>query len=88
LIPCAPVEEIFFFHHGFPLILAHVEPLTSEEIRRAVRAALDEDIGRGDVTTLATVPEAARSSAAMRARDRSSLPDRNSRRLRSLSFIR
>jgi nicotinate-nucleotide pyrophosphorylase (carboxylating) len=46
-----------------------VEPLTSEEIRRAVRAALDEDIGSGDVTTLATVPEAARFIAAMRARD-------------------
>ena len=33
-----------------------------------VRAALAEDIGSGDVTTLATVPETARASALMRAR--------------------
>jgi nicotinate-nucleotide pyrophosphorylase (carboxylating) len=46
-----------------------VEPLTTEEIRRAVHAALTEDIGAGDVTTLATVPESATSAAAMRARD-------------------
>ena len=46
-----------------------MEPLTTEEIRRAVQAALAEDIGPGDVTTLATVPESARSAAAMRARD-------------------
>ena len=30
--------------------------LTAAEIRRAVRAALAEDIGSGDATTLATVP--------------------------------
>jgi nicotinate-nucleotide pyrophosphorylase (carboxylating) len=38
------------------------------EIRRAVRAALAEDIGAGDVTTLATVPAAACSVAYMNAR--------------------
>jgi len=43
--------------------------LTSAEIRRAVWAALKEDIGRGDVTTLATVPRASLSAAAMRARE-------------------
>ena len=32
-----------------------MSPLSSHEIRKAVRAALDEDIGSGDVTTLATV---------------------------------
>jgi nicotinate-nucleotide pyrophosphorylase (carboxylating) len=43
--------------------------LTATEIRRAVRAALAEDIGSGDVTTLATVPAAAKSVALMRARE-------------------
>jgi len=43
--------------------------LTDEEIRRAVRAALDEDLGSGDVTTMATVPENAVAKAAMRARE-------------------
>ena len=43
--------------------------LTLEEIRRAVRAALAEDLGRGDVTTLATVPATAKSVALMNARE-------------------
>ena len=43
--------------------------LTTGEIRRAVRAALAEDIGNGDATTLATVPETATARAAMRARE-------------------
>jgi nicotinate-nucleotide pyrophosphorylase (carboxylating) len=43
--------------------------LTHTEIRRAVRAALAEDLGRGDVTTLATVPATARSVAWMNARE-------------------
>jgi nicotinate-nucleotide pyrophosphorylase (carboxylating) len=38
------------------------------EIRRAVRAALAEDVGGGDVTTLATVPGGARSVAYLNAR--------------------
>ena len=40
-----------------------------KDIRRAVRAALAEDIGSGDVTTLATVPASAVAVAAMRARE-------------------
>ncbi len=44
-------------------------PLTNEEIRRAVQLALAEDIGSGDVTTLATVPENATAHAVMRARE-------------------
>ncbi|MBC8001819.1 MAG: carboxylating nicotinate-nucleotide diphosphorylase [Opitutaceae bacterium] len=40
-----------------------------ELIRSAVIAALAEDVGSGDVTTLATVPESARSSAVMVARE-------------------
>jgi len=43
--------------------------LTAAEIRLAVRAALAEDIGSGDVTTLATVPRAAKSLAFMNARE-------------------
>ena len=43
--------------------------LTSEEIRRAVQLALAEDIGSGDVTTLATVPETATAHAVMKARE-------------------
>jgi nicotinate-nucleotide pyrophosphorylase (carboxylating) len=43
--------------------------LTAVEIRRAVRAALAEDLGSGDVTTLATVPSNAQSVALMRARE-------------------
>jgi len=46
-----------------------MEPLTSEEIRRAVRLALEEDVGSGDVTTLATVSENATACAAMVARE-------------------
>lgn len=44
-------------------------PLNPEEILRAVRAALVEDVGGGDVTTLATVPEDSRCRAVMRARE-------------------
>jgi nicotinate-nucleotide pyrophosphorylase (carboxylating) len=43
--------------------------LAPAEIRRAVRAALAEDMGRGDVTTLATVPADATSTALMNARE-------------------
>lgn len=43
--------------------------LTAAEIRRAIRAVLAEDLGSGDVTTLATVPAAAKSVALMRARE-------------------
>ena len=46
-----------------------MEPLSAEEIRLAVAAALAEDIGSGDATTLATVPETAMATAVMRARE-------------------
>lgn len=46
-----------------------MEPLSSEEIRHAVELALAEDLGTGDVTTLATVPEQATARAVMRARE-------------------
>ena len=46
-----------------------MELLTADEIRQAVQMALAEDIGSGDVTTLATVPESATATAVMRARE-------------------
>jgi nicotinate-nucleotide pyrophosphorylase (carboxylating) len=46
-----------------------MEPLSKNEILQAVRAALAEDIGAGDVTTLATVPETAMTNALMVARE-------------------
>ena len=46
-----------------------MEPLSAEEICRAVALALAEDIGSGDVTTLAAVPETAKARAVVRARE-------------------
>lgn len=46
-----------------------MEPLSADEIRRAVQAALTEDIGDGDVTTLATIPDSLTATAAMIARE-------------------
>jgi nicotinate-nucleotide pyrophosphorylase (carboxylating) len=43
--------------------------LSAAEIRQAVQLALAEDIGDGDATTLATVPETATAKAVMRARE-------------------
>ena len=43
--------------------------LYAAEVRRAVQAALAEDIGGGDATTLAIVPEAATAKAVLRARE-------------------
>jgi nicotinate-nucleotide pyrophosphorylase (carboxylating) len=45
-----------------------VDALSGEEIQRAVRQALEEDLGSGDVTSLATIPADAQCSAVMRAR--------------------
>jgi nicotinate-nucleotide pyrophosphorylase (carboxylating) len=46
-----------------------VHSLKPEDIHNAVQAALAEDIGSGDVTTLATVPENTQLTVAMRARE-------------------
>jgi nicotinate-nucleotide pyrophosphorylase (carboxylating) len=43
--------------------------LSASEIRHAVQLALAEDIGSGDATTLATVPESAVAAAVLRARE-------------------
>jgi nicotinate-nucleotide pyrophosphorylase (carboxylating) len=45
-------------------------PLNPNEVLNAVRAALAEDVGNGDATTLSTVPAESRSHALMRARER------------------
>lgn len=49
--------------------LEEVDAITDAEIQRAVRLALAEDVGSGDVTTLATVPETALARAVMRSRE-------------------
>jgi nicotinate-nucleotide pyrophosphorylase (carboxylating) len=46
-----------------------MQPLSSDEIRMAIEASLAEDIGAGDVTTLATVPENAQATGAITARE-------------------
>ncbi len=50
-------------------MLVAVASLSKEEIRRAVQLALAEDLGSGDVTTLATVPVIATATAIMVARE-------------------
>ena len=44
--------------------------LSKDEIQNAVRVALAEDIGIGDVTSLATIPAGKKFSVVMRARER------------------
>lgn len=44
-------------------------PLYKEELRQFVKNTLDEDVGRGDLTTLATIPADQTLSAAMVARE-------------------
>jgi nicotinate-nucleotide pyrophosphorylase (carboxylating) len=46
-----------------------VEPLTTAEVRKAVQAALAEDVGTGDATTLATVPGDTQAHAVMHSRE-------------------
>ena|SRR6266850_836785 len=46
-----------------------MEQLSHDEIQRLVRAALGEDVGPGDVTTLSTVPQSAQARAVMVARE-------------------
>src|SRR5258708_35827787 len=65
-LACAGFSDLLFW--DFVHVEA-VEPLTADEIGRAVALALAEDIGSGGVTTLATVPATARASAMMVARE-------------------
>ena len=50
-------------------MLRVMAPLDREVVLRHVRAALDEDVGPGDATTLATIPDSAMARAAMVARE-------------------
>jgi nicotinate-nucleotide pyrophosphorylase (carboxylating) len=59
-----PLFRREIFRHRFA-----VTRLDAEEIHRAVQFALAEDIGSGDVTTLASVPETARATGVLRARE-------------------
>jgi nicotinate-nucleotide pyrophosphorylase (carboxylating) len=61
-------RPFFLFPFSFCLHFGGVK-LSAAEIRRAVRAALAEDLGSGDATTLATVPANATAKAVMRARE-------------------
>lgn len=49
-------------------MLNTVDDLNIQEIKSAVDRALAEDVGSGDVTTLATIPETATATALLRAR--------------------
>lgn len=67
----SPVPGLRFLLHS-PPPFSHaslVESLSPDEIERAVKLALAEDIGAGDATTLSTVPESARASASVVARE-------------------
>lgn len=65
-----PPNGYFFLQRGpgIPQIPA-VQTLSADEIREAVSRALAEDVGSGDVTTLATVPSDATARAVMVARE-------------------
>jgi nicotinate-nucleotide pyrophosphorylase (carboxylating) len=65
--PLSPFA-FFLFPSSIHLHFNGVE-LSAAEIRQAVKLALAEDIGSGDATTLATVPETATARALMRARE-------------------
>jgi nicotinate-nucleotide pyrophosphorylase (carboxylating) len=60
----------FFLHPGRGIRhAAAMEALSAEEIRRHIQNALAEDVGPGDVTTLATVPAEATLHVQMTARE-------------------
>ncbi len=61
--------RIFLFRDSRSVHPAAMQPLNADEVRRVVQSALAEDIGDGDVTTSATVPENATARAVMRARE-------------------
>lgn len=59
-------SDLFSFRfHSFGFILHGMDCLTNEEISRVVERALEEDLGTGDVTSMATVPEHATAKAVM-----------------------
>jgi nicotinate-nucleotide pyrophosphorylase (carboxylating) len=64
-----PINQNALFLFGWLVHSARVEALSAQEVRQAVQSALAEDVGTGDVTTLATVPEDASAKALMNARE-------------------
>ena len=69
---CALRPLVNNFHLPPVSLLLHglrMEALSTDEIKRAVQSALAEDLGSGDVTTQATVPENAVARAHMVARE-------------------
>jgi nicotinate-nucleotide pyrophosphorylase (carboxylating) len=71
---CKPRHKIFLanfllFLRPFWPIFSGVDQLRLEEFQDIVKLALTEDVGSGDVTTLATVPAESRSRAVMNARN-------------------
>ena len=58
-----------FLFHDANTIHPDLVNLSSVEIERAVRAALSEDVGSGDVTSLSTIPASAKFTVVMRARE-------------------
>lgn len=62
------MAHIFLFHLANK-IHPDLVKLSSSEIQRAVRTALAEDVGSGDVTSLSTIPASAKFSVVMRARE-------------------
>ena len=63
-------RNIFFLFHLAQTAHSAGVKLSSGEIRRAVSAALQEDVGSGDATTLATVPRGLKAVAQMNAREK------------------
>jgi nicotinate-nucleotide pyrophosphorylase (carboxylating) len=62
-------DELSLPRRLFSSHLSAVQKLSGTEVRALVRAALAEDVGSGDVTTLATVPVNTPCVALMRARE-------------------
>ena len=66
---CTHSRFTFFLSPSSIRLHFNAVKLPAAEIRRTVQAALAEDIGCGDATTLATVPATATARAVMRARE-------------------
>lgn len=64
-----PLKYLLFSFRKRASILPRVRRLDHRIVQQAVRVALAEDLGQGDVTTLATVSASARARAIMRARE-------------------
>jgi nicotinate-nucleotide pyrophosphorylase (carboxylating) len=71
-VSCGQVASATFFpfsRRPSPACYASMNGINREQIRASVQAALAEDVGSGDATTLATVPDQAEAAAVMAARE-------------------